>query len=187
MKIYCAERTGMLIIPPQSFDSYNEIDNLLRYITRTKVSGNKRKDVIKIGGRAVQLSHGIETAIRQFKQVQSVYDNGFDRYSRHCFHEIFAFNPELSRFLSDQLVTEMAEEMSRFYWIKGFQVVYAVHKPDRENYNLHIHFAVNAISVKTGKKWHTDYNDTKYREREFQKMVTRLFNQNFAEDCDNGN
>ena len=38
------------------------------------------------------------------------------------------------------------------YFQQGFQVVYAVHWDN--NKSLHVHFVINTINFKDGKKWH---------------------------------
>lgn len=158
---------GFLEIPEQSFDSYIEIEHLLRYVTRT--NGSNAEDLVGTGCRGVQLSRGIETAISQFKQVQGAYDKGFKKSKRHCFHEVFAFSPEISGLLADELVMDMAREMSLFYWDNGFQVVYGAHQTEDGKY--HIHFALNAVNIRTGKKWHTDFYDTQERTQLFREIV----------------
>ena len=161
------EAAGFLDIPDQSFDSYGEIEKLLRYVTRT--NGSDKEDLVGVGCRGVQLSRGIETAARQFKQVQGAYDKGFKKNRRHCFHEVFAFSPEMSGLLTDALVMEMAREMSLVYWENGFQVVYGAHQTGDGKY--HTHFALNTVNVQTGKKWHTDFDDTEERTRLFRGIV----------------
>lgn len=178
MKIENADLLGLLIIPRQEFDSYKEIDKLIRYITRTKTDGyNRKTDLIYFGGRAVEFSGKIEKVINQFKQVQGIYEKGFDRWSRHCFHEIFSFNPELKQYLTKDMLIQMAKGMSDFYYEKGFQVVYAIHNPDYNENNVHIHFAVNSISFANGLKWHSGRRDWVKRQRFFREVVKSVFNQ----------
>ena len=64
---------GVLItkMERKAFDSEREMENLLRYITRTR---KKDKKEVLWGARYGEGSKGIETVIRQWKQIQGDMD-----------------------------------------------------------------------------------------------------------------
>ena len=63
-----------LKIPRQKFDSYKEIDHLLRYITRTRDNENEYNDLISYGVRGATSDCGISGTIEQWRQIQKMYD-----------------------------------------------------------------------------------------------------------------
>ena len=157
------EGPGILICPSgQKFNSSRQVGNLIQYITRTREKEQHRDDLISYGARGVEINRGTEIAIRQMKQVQSVYQrrNGS---SRLCYHEYYSLREEYDSLLDDDAMDELAYQLCDEYWKKGYQVVYAVHRKAGCEHGRHIHFALNTVNVKDGKKWH-DWFDTK-RER----------------------
>lgn len=161
-----------MIVPEQEFDSYEECEKLIRYITRTRKIENKQGDVIAIGGRGVRLSLGISTAIKEFKQIQGMYESRRrGQYGRHCYHEIYSLNNEFFDRLDSDNLEELAFQLSQLYWKKGHQVIYAIHEPDGNDGHYHIHFAVNAIRFRDGHKWHTTNRDRRMREEMFGDIV----------------
>ena len=165
---------GGLFIPRQEFNSYGESEKLIRYITRTRKQERQEKDLISFGGRGVQVSSGIETVIKQFKQVQGLYEIRFREYGRHCYHEYYCLNDQYSKLLDEESMDELAYQLSQIYWEKGHQVIYAVHCPDKSGNSYHIHFAVNAICLRNGHKWNTRNRDRKRREDRFNGITKKF-------------
>lgn len=169
------DKPGILIVPNQEFNSYEESEKLIRYITRTRKKENRQGDVAVIGGRGVRLSSGISTAINEFKQIQGMYEpRRKGQYGRHCYHEIYSLNDEFSKSLGSGDLDGLAYQLSQSYWESGHQVIYAIHLPDEDAGHLHIHFAVNAIRLSDGHKWHTSKWNRKMREDRFDD-ITRMF------------
>ena len=163
---------GILIVPDQEFDSYEECEKLIRYITRTRKIESRQRDVVAIGGRGVRLSLGIPTAIKEFKQIQGMYEpRRMEQYGRHCYHEIYSLSNEFFNRLDRDSLEKLACQLSQLYWEKGHQVIYAVHKTDGYDGHCHIHFAVNAIRFRDGHKWHTTNRDRRMREELFGDIV----------------
>ncbi len=168
-----------LKIPRQKFDSYKEIDHLLRYITRTRDNENEYNDLISYGVRGATSDCGISGTIEQWKQIQKMYrypgSRGNRRYfGRHCFHEIYCLNQDISEKIVRDRADELAYKLSEEYCQKGHQVVYGVHAPDRHEGRLHIHFAVNTICLKTGKKWHDWHDESKKRKQRFDGITIKF-------------
>lgn len=165
---------GKVLVKKQNFDSFKEIERLLRYITRTRQEEEKQ-DLVAWGGRGVECSRGIECVIRQFMQIQRNYEWKNPRHRRHCYHEIFSFEGILILQLEPEWWDSLAFKMSQAYWEKGHQVVYAVHWSDQEFRIPHIHFAVNAVSMFDGKKWHSSFQDIAEREKRFCRIAKDFF------------
>ena len=63
-------------------------------------------------------------------------------------------------------------------FIKYFQIFFSVHDPaDRDKYR-HIHFVMNSVSYKNGRKFHQDYGDL----RNFKEYVSQVINEDILED-----
>mgnify|MGYP001084445227 CR=1 FL=1 len=57
------------------------------------------------------------------------------------------------------------------FYDDGFQVYYGVHRPDGTEKHLHMHFAVNTVNFKTGKKRHENKTATKKRQERLNRIV----------------
>ena len=175
MKHELQQGIGKLLVKEQRFDSLREIGLLLRYITRARLGEERRKELIAWGARGAQYSKGIERVISQFIQVQRNYDWNDPRYRRHCYHEVFSFKDLIILQLDAEWWNSLAFRMSQIYWENGHQVVYAVHGPDRGAGGLHIHFAVNTVSMIDGRKWHSSFRDRAEREKCFCRIAEAFF------------
>lgn len=165
---------GILIIPKQEYDSYDESEKLIRYVTRTRRRETEQRDLISYGGRGIQVSLGVETVIKQYKQIQGLYEIRRRYYGRHCYHEYYCLNDYYSQLLDEDAMSELAFQLGQIYWDKGYQVVYAAHRPDKGECRYHIHFAVNAICLNNGHKWNTNKSNREKREERFND-ITRDF------------
>ena len=61
---------SVLKIPQQEFDSYEEVNKLINYITRSKANKKISDDLISYGARGLMTQQGISDVIKQWKQVQ---------------------------------------------------------------------------------------------------------------------
>lgn len=168
---------GKVFVPEQSFDSYRESENLLRYITRTRANDPKKGDLIAWSGRGVRVEKGIERVIKEFECVQRLYVPKGTEYGRHCFHEFYCLRKEYVELLGEQMesvLCALAEACMTIYWHEGFQVVCAIHKPHKNTLFAHIHFAVNAVCFADGTKWHSNGEDRRFREYQMNQFVVGL-------------
>ena len=166
---------GVLItkMERKAFDSEREMENLLRYITRTR---KKDKKEVLWGARYGEGSKGIETVIRQWKQIHCSYTRNTRRHGRYCYHEYFSLSRESGNLEGrEKMLEEMAFCMSEEYKEAGYGVVYAVHAPDHEDKNYHIHFAVNTVCVKDGRKLHDFFYSKGQREARFNAVAEAFF------------
>lgn len=121
----------------ESYSNQSDLVNVINYVFNPcKVLSNS------YGGLQVRLE-SIESIIKDFLFVKNIYGKTDGRQLRHF---IISFDPEDN--ISPQEALKMAYIASEYY--SDYQMVFTVHenKP-----NLHIHFVMNSVSYKTGKKY----------------------------------
>lgn len=117
-----------------------DIENLLKYI-----AGKGKKDTERIsyiGARGLSLKY--KDAAEQIMTMQEVLGKN---KNRRIYHMIISFPENIQ---NDILITGFAKKIAAMIW-EEHQVFYAIHNSTG---NKHIHFAINAVSYKTGNKWH---------------------------------
>lgn len=146
-------------------------ERLVKYVTRE--NGRSAEDLIVWGGIGVAEYQGVDMVIRQMADVQKLHKRRGD-FGRYMDHEIYSFSSAEERAVRernmdiDRIARKMAYD---FYENDNCQVVYGVHFQDKEEKHLHIHFAINTVNYKTGKKRRENKRQTKERECRFQKIV----------------
>lgn len=84
-------------------------------------------------------------AYEQFVQTKRNYGKETGRQYMH-FTQNFAPGDKIT----PEEIKKIADELVQMKFLKGFEIVYAVHT-DREH--LHTHFVVNSVNAETGLKW----------------------------------
>lgn len=144
-----------LIVRKGKYQNEDAVDNVLRYITRTRINENRANELYSFGGMGIDLyPFNIDTIIYQFKAIQDIH-NIKGRGGRRIVHEVYTVLNGNYPKENERLVYETLDEVAKigcsYLYNMGFQVVYAVHISDK---NPHIHFAINSISFRTGLKFH---------------------------------
>jgi hypothetical protein len=111
------------------------------------------------------------------EELTFLYENRkYKNYTgRYIYHSVFS--PSQSQI--DQLSTDkdtwdkIAREMGCIFFHHGFPVVYAVHTKDQINENVHIHFAISAVSFITHLKMHLSYEDIEIIRIEMDNIIAR--------------
>ena len=109
------------------FKNKAAVENLIRYITRTRLNEDRRYQLITYGGLGVGLSLAIEDMIKFFRYVQ---DNCRSRNDGpKMFHEIFRLDSSQQGLLQDkpEMLELLALRCAKIYFDAGFQVIYALH------------------------------------------------------------
>lgn len=168
-----------VIMPRQSFTSYRQAENLIRYITRTRKNEEHSDDCIACGGHGVSISYSIQSAIDQFNQVYATAGdkqtkNMKQKKNRHVSHEYYMIHDAYAAVLSREEMNELAYRLSEYYWTLGYQVIYGVHQPDETVKHYHIHFAVNMVNCSGGRRWSARGSENLVRSRWFN-IVTERF------------
>lgn len=154
------------------------VENVIRYVTRTRANESRADELIVWGGCGVGCYTTPELVIEQFRCVQNTY--GIQaRGGRRLYHETFNITADEFEWLNRDygVVCQIAAQCAEFYFSMGYQVIFAVHYTKNErtvNKGLHIHFVINAVNFKTGKKWHTNSRESFRRENDFN-MIMRQF------------
>lgn len=152
------------------YSNINAVENLIRYVTRTRNNEKRAKDLIVYGGAGVGYYLSPEEMIRQFLYVQKA--NKIDlRNGRRAYHEIFCISDDEARSLhmSREELWNFGMECCQVFYMMGFQVVFAVHWEKEKR--LHIHFVVNSINYRDGHKFHTNFAEKEQREEIFNQIL----------------
>ncbi len=175
----------LMMMKRGNYENSDAIEKVIRYVTRTRVNENRADELISWGGRGAGCYATPELVIEQFHYIQSTY--GIQaRGGRRLFHETFNITAEEFDQLNRDygIVCRIAAECAEFYFSLGHQVVFAVHYSENRrtvNKGLHIHFVINAINYRTGKKWHTHFNESFRRERDFNMIMRKFMQQDELE------
>jgi hypothetical protein len=126
----------------------NDICRLLKY-TVAKGRNEGKEKTLFCNGKGV--SKDSDKAIKQMIQVQKYYKK--DNH-RRMYHIVVSFPSDMT---SEERIKHWAESIAEMFF-ERYQVYYGIHTSTD---NLHIHFAVNAVSYVDGKKWHLSKKEMK--------------------------
>lgn len=135
--------TPVIRIENKHYEKDGDIHRLLAYIAGK--GGNKDKEkAVSVHGRGI--SDDYKKAPKQMINIQKLYGKNQER---RCYHMVISFSEEMNDrniaiLAADAVATIIFEEMH-------YQVFYGVHTSTN---HLHIHFAINAVNFRSGKKWH---------------------------------
>ena len=147
------------------------INNVIKYIARE--NGKPKDDLICCSALGATDFTDTDTTIRQFECVQLLHKRK-GNFGRYIDHEVYSFSEEEEyMILQNNLpVKEIAQKMAQDFYSDGFQVYYGVHKKDDHEKHLHVHFAVNTVNFRTGKKRHENIGDTNRRRKRLNEIVS---------------
>ena len=156
----------------RNFSNHDAVENLIHYITRTRVSEDRKGDLITYGAVGAFYYNSVEDVIQQFKYVQNVYGIN-NRNGRRMYHEVLNLLDFEAEWLgyAPEWFFQVGMECCQFYFQMGFQAVFAVHYEENKHY--HFHCAVNSINFITGRKWHTSLKDIRWRENIFNEVLNK--------------
>ena len=166
----------MAVLDIMTYGSYTNKDavrNVLAYVLRVRDDERRRAELLFWGGFGIPVYDYEENVIKSFLCVQDTY-NISSRKGRRIFHETVTMTPMEFNGLGNNygvLKAVIEEYCYKEYFQQGFQVVYAVHWD--KNKSLHVHFVINTINFKDGKKWHTSYEETAERETTFNSILRK--------------
>lgn len=148
--------TSIIKIKNKHYERDKDMYNLIAYIAGKGKNAEKEK-AVSVRGRGI--SNNYKRAPEQMIKVQKLY--GKDQ-KRRCYHMVVSFDAEVDDrnfviLAADAIASMIFEEMH-------FQIFYGIHTST--DY-MHIHFAINAVNYKSGKKWHQNYAETE----EFKKQI----------------
>lgn len=156
----------------RNYTNADAVENLIRYVTRTRENESRGRDLIAYGAVGADYSYSIENLIQQFRFVQYIYGIN-SRGGRRMYHEVFNLKDcEKERLANDpEMLWQVGRECCQAYYYMGHQAVFAIHwEPEKR---CHIHFAVNSINFRNGRKWHTTIAEIKQREGDFNEILCK--------------
>lgn len=153
----------------------DSVNNVIKYIARE--NGKPKDDLICCGAIGATDFTDTDTTIRQFKCVQLLHKRK-GNFGRYIDHEVYSFSEEEENMIlqNDIPVEGIAQKMAQDFYNDGFQVYYGVHKPDKTEAHIHVHFAVNTVNFRTGKKRHENMGDTKRRQDRLGQIILEELN-----------
>ena len=142
---------GLLRVIKGKYENRDAVKYVIRYITRTRPNEDRGMELIAAG--SLGTSETSERMIEDFLRVQKCLRSP-GRIGKKINHEVFLLTVEEIEQLGYpgkvQYLYWASQECARFFYEKGFQVVFAIHT-DMEK-GVHIHFAVNTVNYMNGKK-----------------------------------
>lgn len=151
-----------------------DMENVIRYILRQREHESRADELILWGGYGVPEWKGAQGIIDAFKQAQKSHTRK-GTFGRYIDHEYYTFTDEEAAAIDEANVDlgKLTRKMANEFYQDGTQVVYAVHKKEsrKGGENMHIHFAVNTVVHKNGKKRRENMTDTKERSKRLNKIV----------------
>lgn len=171
-------QTGGLLINYAGKNNYHNqtaVEYVIKYIARK--NGKSKDDLICCGAMGATYFTNIDITVRQFQCVQLLY-NRKGSFGRYIDHEVYSFSEEEENMIlqNDIPVEGIAQKMAQDFYNDGFQVYYGVHKPDKTETHIHVHFAVNTVNFRTGKKRHENMGDTKRRQDRLGQIILEELN-----------
>ncbi len=166
---------GELINIKGAYKNKDAVSNVIKYVTRTRENETRHNELISYGGAGVSNYAEPMEMIHMFDTIQKLHGINY-RKGRRIFHEVFSITDNEFKRLGCFMdtVNQMAVEMCMEYYNEGFQVVYGIHW--EETKKLHIHFAANAVSFITGKKFDTSVTGNLYRKQRFNEIMKKYYN-----------
>jgi hypothetical protein len=138
----------------RQFTNENATENLIRYITRTRLNEDRRHELLSCGYNYAS-NKTVEEVIREFEFVQNWHK------SKDCMmiHYVLRFPPDVKKAFKNNLIALdcFAQECCRYLFSIGHQTCYAIHLQDVDD--LHVHLAINAVNYKTGNKLRQYYRE----------------------------
>ena len=150
---------AIIKIGDQYYKKNKDIKNLLMYIS----GESKSKEKVRYCG-CRGLPKKPEEATERMIQIQKFYNKD---NKRRVYQLIISF----PKFMEDvNCVKIIAENIAAIIY-ERYQVYYGIHE-DTEN--LHIHYAINAVSYKDGKKWHKSKSEFREMQKDFMKCIHEI-------------
>lgn len=141
-----------------SYDWTNTVNRLCEYILgQQKTRGH-------IGGINVRP----ETAALEIQAVQHVWRKQNGRQMRHYILS-FADSEAIGTYEALEIAYQVAA-----YYASDYQIVFGIHIPQNLGEHLHIHFGMNAVSFRNGKKYSGGQADY-HRFRKHIDMILRKY------------
>lgn len=148
-------------------------EKVIAYILRQGKHASRRDDLLAWGTKGCFEWDDAAQIAEEFYLVQKEMYSRKGKFGRRLNHEIYALNLEECAAVKRKHVDvdDMARRMADQIFKEGYQTVYAVH--DEGNGRLAIHFAINTVNYRTGKKRREWKRETQEHNKQFDEIVRR--------------
>lgn len=146
------------------YTSSDSVHNVIRYITRTRSSETKADDLVLWGDSAGYFyNKSVAEIIHEFSFIHKLYAPYTGKNTCKICHYVFKiYDDEFSQINNNcYLLAEFAVKCCSYLFSNGFQTIFAIHYPNKNN--LHIHFCINAVNYQTGHKLRQYHNELHYK------------------------
>lgn len=148
----------------EHYEKDGDVRRLIAYVAgKGKNKGTEK--VVSVHGRGI--SNDYKKAPKKMIGIQKLY--GKDK-GRRCYHMIVSFGTgmddlNLAVLVADEIAYMIFEEMH-------YQVFYGIHTSTD---HLHIHYVINAVNYKSGKKWHQNKCELARFKKNVIGIIDRMF------------
>ena len=134
------------------YENPDAVEKVIYYITRTNLDPARGKEPPLYVNSFGTPPNDVGEMILNFYTIKKIYNKPG---GRQLYHMIMGFdeNEEQLLYQSGKLY-EFADQIAYFFFVRGFQIVYAIH---RNEMNLHIHFAMNSVNYYDGLKYQISF------------------------------
>lgn len=152
------------------YKNKNAVSHLIHYVLRGEGYEARRSDLKRHAVFGV-ICGNPDWIVQQMLFVQKYY--GIDeKKGRRMFHFIGTFDDNERMVIQNDynLVFEIAKEMGRLFFERGYQTVVAVH--DEMEKRVHIHIVGSTLNYYTGNKLHISKDDMRYLQEKYNTITT---------------
>lgn len=154
----------------RNYKNRNAVANVIYDITRQRVNEKQKNSLMTYEAMGCGYNLPAVDIIQEFVYVQNVYDIDKRKGRRMC-HELLSLTNEevMALNFGYNLLLGVARDCARWYFEQGYQVVFAIHHQGK----WHIHFAVNSINYRDGRKFHTTKKEMQERQWLFNSILNK--------------
>lgn len=153
------------------YKNADAVEKVIRYITRSRWNESQRHELISCGGAGIPVEASVATVINEFIKIQKIYKL---TQGRRMVHEVYSLSDKDFELLNRDyaLVDLLGRRLSAYFFATGYQCVYAVHYDMIKH--VHIHLAVNVVSFRTYKKFHSSAEELRQRIVVFEQIFNEV-------------
>lgn len=151
----------------------DSVENVIRYAIRQRMEETREEELVSWGAKGCSEYKGAGGMIEEFNLVQHRLYTRKGGFGRYIDHEIYSFSKEEESLIKNHHmdVDRIARHMAEDFYNEGFQVVYGIHRSNIEEKHMHVHFVINTVNFRTGRKRRENKTSTRSREKKFQKII----------------
>lgn len=152
----------------KSYERDEDIRRLLCYIAGE--CDNKKEHTRYCCGEGV--SPDPEEAAEHMICMQKSYGKAARKSGKRANRRIYHYVVSFPLSMDDANCVKLAAVGIAGIFSEEYQVYYGVHEDEK---HLHIHYAINAVSIADGKKWHKNRKQLEKMETEIRKTAKDVF------------